>query len=640
VDLSIVLRNVENQDCLVFFARDITARKNTEVQLREQVNFLGRLLDDSVDGILAFDLDCILTFCTPSLERFLGVNKSEIIGKKAWDALPFLEELGEDLYFYEAIDGKKVTSRNRAYTIPGSERRVTFDVHYSPLFSESGKVVGGAAVFRDMTETRETERALDDARQELDAQQSRLTAAHGEAKERLERELEDARQELDAQKSRVTEAHEEVQKILERDLNEARKELETQKSQLIAVHGEAQKKLEHEIDELKSTKETLQESEEALRALVDSIPDSVITVNRDGQIVFFNRVWPVSDEEQVVAADFYRLIRPECHEALRNGLEQVFRTKEREKLELVAASGAKYEARLVPLMRGGAMVGALIVSTEVTDDVVMREDEAEPVKRVLPEHELENLTVVAGGVVRDYDELLTNMLGHTGSVLEELPPDSTARYSLEQIETAALTATELTEQLQDYAETDLPNPRLLDLGRLVDEMAHDLEMAVHPDALLQKQTADAPLPIRADAGQLRQLVVSLVRNASEALAAQEGIVTVTTGAVEASRADLSSCYLGEELPEGSYAYLEVSDTGEGMDQETLAKAFVPFFTTKTEGGGLGLARVVGTVRRHHGAIEMKSTPLHGTSVRVLFPQHGLREVTVIEEKGRSRSNVE
>jgi signal transduction histidine kinase len=286
------------------------------------------------------------------------------------------------------------------------------------------------------------------------------------------------------------------------------------------------------------------------------------------------------------------------------------------------------------------MVGALIVSTEVTDDVVVREDEAEPVKRVLPEHELENLTVVAGGVVRDYDELLTNMLGHTGSVLEELPPDSTARYSLEQIETAALTATELTEQLQDYAETDLPNPRLLDLGRLVDEMAHDLEMAVHPDALLQKQTADAPLPIRADAGQLRQLVVSLVRNASEALAAQEGIVTVTTGAVEASRADLSSCYLGEELPEGSYAYLEVSDTGEGMDPETLAKAFVPFFTTKIEGGGLGLARVVGTVRRHHGAIKMKSTPLHGTSVRVLFPQHGLREVTVIEDKGRSWSNVE
>jgi signal transduction histidine kinase len=377
-----------------------------------------------------------------------------------------------------------------------------------------------------------------------------------------------------------------------------------------------------------------------LRAVVDSIPDSVIAVNRDGQIVFFNRVWPVGNELQQGATDFYRLIRPECHEALRNGLEQVFRTKEREKLEVLAASGAKYETRLVPLIQGGSMVGALIVSTEVTDSLEVRKEEAEPVKGALPEYELENLTVIAGGVVRDYDELLTNMLGHAGSVLEDLPPDSTARYSLEQIETAALTATELTEQLQDYADTDLLNPRLLDLGRLVDEMAHELEMAVHTDALLQKQTSDVALPIRADAGQLRQLVVNLVRNASEALAAKEGIVTVATGAVEASRADLSRCYLGEDLPEGSYAYLEVTDTGQGMDEETLARAFVPFFTTKTGGGGLGLARVVGTVRRHRGAMKIKSTPLHGTSVRVLFPQHGLREVTVIEDKGRSWSNVE
>ncbi len=142
VELTVFLRNISHQDCLVFFARDITERRNIEDRLRHRARFLGRLLDGSVDGILAFDRECVVKFCSPALEKFLDVDRHELVGRKAWEALPFLKELGEDSYFYKALEGKKAISRDRSYTIADSEQ-VIFDIHYLPLLGESEDVLGG-----------------------------------------------------------------------------------------------------------------------------------------------------------------------------------------------------------------------------------------------------------------------------------------------------------------------------------------------------------------------------------------------------------------------------------------------------------------------------------------------------------------
>ena len=582
VELSIVHRMVEDQDCLVIFARDITERKKAEGQLRHQEKFLGRLLDGSVDGTLAFDRRCKLTFCNSALERFLGVDKLDLVGNNAWEVLPFLKELGEDQYFYEALAGKKVTSKNRFYTIPGSTRQVVFDGHYSPLLGASEEVVGGIGVIREVTGRWEAERAL----------------------------------------------------------SEAREELETRVNELISGHGAAEKRLEGELGELKAAKEALRKSEGTFRSIVENHPDVVITVNRDGQILYGNRAWPDDGEEESGTTDFYRLVHIDSHKSFRNGLDRVFQTGERNQLDLAAVNGTWYESRIVPLLSGESVVAAMIIFTETSDSKDSDEEQLRLSRHVQPEHEMENLAVVAGGVAREYDELLTDVLGHVGSVLEELPPDSSVRYSVEQIESAALRATELTNQVQAYSGEDLPNSRLLDLSRLVEEMTHALEMTVPPSAILEKRGSDISLAIRADADQIRQLVMSLVTNASEALADHEGIITVATGTMEASCEYLSGCLLGEGLPEASYVYLEVSDTGKGMEEETLARVFVPFYTTKATSAGLGLATVVGAVRRHNGAIRAKSTPHQGTSIRVLFPQHGMLEEASIAGQGRSRSKPE
>jgi CheY-like chemotaxis protein len=121
--------------------------------------------------------------------------------------------------------------------------------------------------------------------------------------------------------------------------------------------------------------------------------------------------------------------------------------------------------------------------------------------------------------------------------------------------------------------------------------------------------------------QIRQVIMNLITNASEAIGDEIGAIAVTTGAVECDSTDLASPYLTEKLEPGEYVRLEIADTGGGMDEEALNKLFDPFFTTKFMGRGLGLAATLGIIRGHNGAIKVDSEPGKGTTFRVLFPAH-------------------
>ncbi len=125
--------------------------------------------------------------------------------------------------------------------------------------------------------------------------------------------------------------------------------------------------------------------------------------------------------------------------------------------------------------------------------------------------------------------------------------------------------------------------------------------------------------IDGDPSQIHQVVINLVTNASEAIGDQEGVVAISTGTVECDEEYLRNTYVDDELPDGLYAYIEISDTGIGMDEATRQMLFDPFYTTKFLGRGLGLAAVLGLVRSHRGAIIIDSEPQKGSTIRVLFP---------------------
>jgi signal transduction histidine kinase len=268
------------------------------------------------------------------------------------------------------------------------------------------------------------------------------------------------------------------------------------------------------------------------------------------------------------------------------------------------------------------------LQAEIIERELAEEERRKVQVKLLHAQKLESLGVLSGGIAHDFNNLLVGILGNAGLAMLELPAESPARTTLHDIETAALRAAELTRQLLAYAGKGQFVVGPVNLSLLVEEMANLLATAVSKNARLDLQLEGTIPPVEADATQLRQVVMNLITNASEAIGTASGTITVRTGVMDADRPWLADAQLGAGLPEGPYAYVEVQDDGHGMHPATQARIFDPFFTTKFTGRGLGLAAVLGIVRAHHGAIRVASAPGRGTTIRIVFPAGGEVDETV------------
>ena len=233
---------------------------------------------------------------------------------------------------------------------------------------------------------------------------------------------------------------------------------------------------------------------------------------------------------------------------------------------------------------------------------------------------VEGLDVLAKGVASAVEPLMASILSQTGVALSELDEESPLRKGFEEIEEAALDTSALATTLSSFS----GNGRVegdVHLDALVDELAHSARAAAGRDVNVERMSGEEELPaVNGDERLIRDLLMVLVTNAAEAMEDDEdGAVRVATGTTEADESQLAAAYLGNDLNPGRYVYLEVEDAGRGMDETTRAKSFVPFFSTKKGHRGLGLAKALGVVRAHGGAIALVSAPNEGTSVRVLFP---------------------
>jgi CheY-like chemotaxis protein len=211
------------------------------------------------------------------------------------------------------------------------------------------------------------------------------------------------------------------------------------------------------------------------------------------------------------------------------------------------------------------------------------------------------------------------MLGHAGLALQELNPDDPAHDSVVQIQITAQRAAELTNQMLAYSGKGRFVLQATDLSGIVGEMTHLLRTAVSRNAEIALNLKPDLPAFDGDPAQMRQVIMNLITNASDAIGTGTGRITVSTGRTQVKRADVADAWVGNDVAEGEYVFAEVSDTGCGMDAATLGRIFDPFFTTKFTGRGLGLAAVLGIVRGHHGAIKIASAPGRGTTFRVLLP---------------------
>ena len=252
---------------------------------------------------------------------------------------------------------------------------------------------------------------------------------------------------------------------------------------------------------------------------------------------------------------------------------------------------------------------------------------------------LESIGLLAGGIAHDFNNLLTGVLGNASLVQSEAPPQLAER--IEAIITGAQKAADLTRQLLAYAGKGRFVVRELDLSAVVREMTGLLRVSI-PKHIELKRTLH-PVLVKADAGQIQQVVMNLAINAAEAIGEAHGTVLLSTGVREVAAPLRGS--VGESLEPGMYACIEARDTGAGMDPETRARIFDPFFSTKFVGRGMGLAAVAGIVRSHQGAITVESEPGNGSTFRVLLPAVAVPQsprpaVLVVDDEASVRDFIE
>ncbi len=260
----------------------------------------------------------------------------------------------------------------------------------------------------------------------------------------------------------------------------------------------------------------------------------------------------------------------------------------------------------------GQVVSVLGVITDITER--RRQEQS-----LLQSQKLESLGVLAGGIAHDFNNLLTTILGNINLAQLYLPDPSPASPYLLNMERTVQRATDLTRQMLAYSGKGRFLVGPLDLNQVVAEMSQLLEVSISKKVVLRFQPQPGLPALMGEASQIQQVVMNLVTNASEAIGDAEGLVTIRTGTRIFDRPELLREFPGQSLEPGTFLTLEVSDTGQGMPPEVLARIFEPFFTTKFTGRGLGLAAMQGIVRGHKGGIRVYSEVGKGSTFKLVFP---------------------
>jgi len=260
-----------------------------------------------------------------------------------------------------------------------------------------------------------------------------------------------------------------------------------------------------------------------------------------------------------------------------------------------------------------------VIVTDISDRIQMLESQQRLQQQMLQAQKLESLGVLAGGIAHDFNNILMTVLGNVDLAKVRLAAESPAMLHLKQIESAALKAADLANQMLAYSGKGKFVVEPLNLDRLIEEMTHMLEISISKQAVLRFNFSDNLPSVEADATQLRQVILNLVINASEAIGKRSGVISISSGAMMCDAAYLEELWIDSGLDEGLYVYIEIADTGCGIPKEDLGRIFDPFYTTKFAGRGLGTAAVLGIIRSHGGAIKVYSEVGRGSTFKILLP---------------------
>ncbi|MFV2081246.1 MAG: PAS domain S-box protein [bacterium] len=390
-----------------------------------------------------------------------------------------------------------------------------------------------------------------------------------------------------------------------------------------------------DITRRKMAEEALMRSDEQYRTVVQTATDAIISADASGKVISWNRVAEELFgymEKEAIGMEVTELMPPGYREAHNQSMEKLIKTgKEKIIGKTVEVEGLRKNGEQFPVEISLASwkTDVHINFTAIIRDITERKKlEAQ----IHHSQKLESLGILAGGIAHDFNNLLMGILGNASLALPKVPDENPAHLNIMRIEQAAIRASDLTNQMLAYSGKGKFIVGVLDTNKIVEEMSQLLTSSVGKKCGIYYNLSSDPVTIEGSSAQIQQLIMNLITNASDAIGEDKGTITVTTRIEECDQDCLESAYFAHDLPEGLYSSISVSDSGKGMDRETLEKLFDPFYSTKETGRGLGLAAVLGIVRGHKGIIQVESEPNKGTRFRVLLPYTEPDETISQEEK--------
>jgi PAS domain S-box-containing protein len=345
------------------------------------------------------------------------------------------------------------------------------------------------------------------------------------------------------------------------------------------------------------------------------INEPVVATDAEARITYWNeaaaRTFGWSEEETLGmhSTELLQTRWPGGREAMVAGLlsshewqgELVHTTRAGE--ELVMQSSIR-----LLLGEDGTPIGGISVMQDVTSRKRIEE-------QLRQSQKMEAIGLLAGGVAHDFNNVLAVILGFAELAARKVPGDHPVSEPLREVAAAAKRASDLTRKLLAFSRKQILQPRPLDVTAAVTEFSGMLRRILGEDVQLTVSVAPEPLVVRADAVHLQQVLLNLGTNARQAMP-EGGMLALTT---RLATFDEAAVRRNPWAQVGSFAEIEVRDTGVGMDASTRARAFEPFFTTRENGTGLGLATVYGIVQQHGGFVHLQSAPGHGTTLRICLP---------------------
>jgi len=643
---------------------DITERKRTEAELEA-------IFDMSLDMICVVDLNTA-TFLkiNPSFTRILGYTEEELLGK------PFLDFIHPDdvkstiaVIDEELKKGKIVVNFiNRYRCKDGSYKIFDWNSHPAP---EEGKTY---AIAHDITEQHRAEIALKESEERFKQLFNQLhngavicqTVDGG--KNFIFKDANRAAQQGDFRRKEqvigklVTDIVPDFEKL--GMLAAMQRVYRTGESEDLPIKiyqdGKIKRWVENHIYKLPSgeiaaiyqdtslqrqAEAALRESQRELATLMGNLPGMAYRCrnDRDWTVHFVSEgCMELTGYKQIELIEnrkvsYGSIIHTDDREKVWQEVQQALEAKQAFQMEyrILTADGKEkwvWEKGIGIFNEHGELQYLEGFITDITGRKTAEEERIKLEARVQQTQKMESLSLLAGGVAHDYNNLLQGIIGNAGLALMDLSPDSTAYESVEAIKRSAKHAAELTMQMLAFSGKGSFDVRAFDLSTLAKQMRQLITANISRKInLVYDLKENVPL-IVADVTQIRQIVMNLVINASEAIVNKEGTITVSNGKMHCGKDCLSRIISKVDLAEGEYIYLSVKDDGCGIPPELIHKVVDPFFSTKFVGRGLGLAAVLGIVSEYKGGIIINSEKEKGSEFITIFPISQNNAAQIIEEK--------